>query len=161
MLRWNQIMRELVARYNLPPAPRADDTYPVPDANNPFADPNFPFANPPYAARAYSYVAVAQFEALKVAWSYKYQYNRPSPSRVDSGVQALMPASDLPAYPSEDAVLSGVSTELLTRLFPAAVEEITRKAGRAARSGAALRARPRPATSPPAWPWAGRWPPRS
>ena len=66
MLRWNEILLGLVARYNLPPAPAADGTYPVPDANNPFADPMFPFANPPYAARAYSYVAVAQYEALKV-----------------------------------------------------------------------------------------------
>ncbi len=56
VLRWNQILRELVARYNLPPAPRDDGTYPAPDANNPFADPAFPFANPPYSARAYSYV---------------------------------------------------------------------------------------------------------
>jgi hypothetical protein len=118
-----------VARYNQPPAPRENGTYGAPDANNPFADPAFPFANPPYAARAYSYVAVAQFEALKVAWAYKYQYSRPQPARVDGGVQALLPASDLPAYPSEDAVLSGVSTEMLRLLFPAAVEEITRKAG--------------------------------
>jgi hypothetical protein len=129
VLRWNQIMRELVARYNLPPAPRDDGSYVFPDANNPFADPQFPFANPPYAVRAYSYVAVAQFEALKVAWSYKYQYNRPVPHRVDSSIRALMPASELPAYPSEDAVVSGVSTELLRLMFPAAAEEITRKAG--------------------------------
>jgi PAP2 superfamily len=129
VLRWNQILRELVARYNLPPAPRDNGTYVFPDANNPFADPAFPFANPPYAARAYSYVTVAQFEALKAAWYYKYQYNRPSPSRVDSSIQALMPTTDLPAYPSEDAVLSGVTTEILRLLFPAAVEEITRRAG--------------------------------
>jgi hypothetical protein len=128
VLRWNQIMRELVARADLPPAPRENGTYPVPDPENPFADPQFPFGNPPYAARAYSYVTVAQFEALKVAWYYKYQYNRPSPARIDGGIQALMPASDLPAYPSEDAVLSGVSAELLKLLFPTSVEEITRKA---------------------------------
>jgi hypothetical protein len=127
--RWNQLLRELVARYNLPPAPRDNGTYVFPDPNNPFADPQVPFANPPYSARAYSYVAVAQFEALKVAWAYKFQYGRPQPSRVDSGVQALLPASDLPAYPSEDAVLSGVTTELLRLLFPAAVEEITLRAG--------------------------------
>jgi PAP2 superfamily len=128
VLRWNQILRELVARYNLPPAPRPNGTYPAPDADNPFGDPSFPFSNPPYAARAYSYVSVAQFEALKVAWHYKFQYNRPSPSTVDRGVQALMPASGVPAYPSEDAVLSGVSTEMMRLLFPAAVEEITQRA---------------------------------
>ncbi len=128
VLRWNEILRELVAQADLPPAPR-NGTYPVPDSENPFADPVFPFGNPPYAARAYSYVAVAQFEALKVAWAYKYQYNRRSPARVDSSVQALMTVTDLPAYPSEDAVLSGVTAELLKLLFPTAVEEITRRAG--------------------------------
>jgi len=129
VLRWNQILRELVARFNLPPAPRPDGTYPVPDPENPFADPQFPFANPPYAARAYSYVTVAQYEALKTAWYWKYQYRRPSPARVDSGIAALMPVSDLPAYPSEDAVLSGVTVEMLKVLFPAAVALITQKAG--------------------------------
>jgi membrane-associated phospholipid phosphatase len=129
ILRWNQVLRELVARYSLPPAPRENGTYPAPDAENPFADPAFPFANPPYAARAYSYVTVAQFEALKVAWAYKYEFGRPSPARVDSGVQALLPVGDLPAYPSEDAVVSGVTAELLKLLFPAALEEITLKAG--------------------------------
>lgn len=129
VLRWNEILLELVARADLPPAPSPDGTYPVPDANNPFADPQFPFGNPPYAARAYSYVAVAQFEALKVAWYYKYLYKRPSPSKVDSSIHALMPTSDLPAYPSEDAVLSGVTAELLKLLFPTSVEEITLKAG--------------------------------
>ncbi|HYN02945.1 MAG TPA: phosphatase PAP2 family protein [Vicinamibacteria bacterium] len=129
VLRWNQVMRELVARYNLPPAPRDNGTYVFPDANNPFADPQFPFANPPYSARAYSYVSVAQFEALKAAWYYKFLYNRPAPSQVDGGVAALLPASGVPSYPSEDAVLSGVSTEMLKLLFPAALEEITLKAG--------------------------------
>ena len=128
VLRWNQIQRELVARYNLPPAPRADGSYPLPDAENPFADPNFPFANPPYAARAYSYVSVAQYEALKAAWYWKYRYNRAAPASLDAGVAALVPASALPAYPSEDAVLSGVTAEMLKLLFPASVEEITRKA---------------------------------
>lgn len=128
VLRWNQLLRELVARYNLPPAPRGNGSYPAPDPENPFADPAFPFANPPYAARAYSYVTVAQFEALKVAWHYKFQYHRPAPSRVDSGINALMPPGDVPAYPSEDAVLSGVTGELLRLLFPAAVEEISLKA---------------------------------
>ena len=65
VLRWNQLFRELVARYNLPPAPRADGSYPVPDSENPFGDPAFPFANPPYAARAYAYVSAAMYDALQ------------------------------------------------------------------------------------------------
>jgi membrane-associated phospholipid phosphatase len=125
VLRWNQVIRGLVAKYNLPPAPRADGSYVFPDANNPFGDPAFPFANPPYSARAYSYVAVAQYEALKAAWYYKSLYNRPSPAKVDAGVQALVPISDLPSYPSEDAVLAGVTVAMLQGLFPAAVAEVT------------------------------------
>jgi hypothetical protein len=128
VLRWNEIERELVARYSLPPAPRPDGTYPVPDAENPFADPQFPFANPPYAARAYGYLAVAQYEALKSAWFWKFRYGRLSPARVDAAVRSVVPPSELPAYPSEDAVISGVSAEVLKVLFPASVEEITRKA---------------------------------
>lgn len=128
VLRWNQFLRDLMAKFNLPPAPNADDTYPVPNAENPYADPAFPFANPPYAGRAYSYVSVAQYDALKAAWFYKYQYNRPAPFNVDSEVQALMPKTELPGYPSEDAVLSGVTAEMLKVLFPASIEEITLKA---------------------------------
>jgi PAP2 superfamily len=131
VVRWNEIMIELVSRSDLPPAPRADGTYPVPDANNPFADPNFPFGNPPYAARAYSYVSVAQYEALKAAWYYKYLYNRPSPSKVDPGVKALIATNDLPSYPSEDGVLVGITVELLKLLFPTSIDEITTKAGQA------------------------------
>lgn len=129
VLRWNEIMRELVAKSDLPPEPTSSGTYPAPDPNNPFAAPQYPFGNPPYAARAYSYVSVAEYEALKVAWYYKYMYNRPSPSKVDSGIQSLMPTTDLPSYPSEDAVVSGVATTLLSSLFPTSVDEITQKAG--------------------------------
>jgi hypothetical protein len=129
VVRWNEILLELVARADLPPAPAADGSYPAPDSNNPFADPRFPFANPPYAARAYSYVTVAQFDALKSAWHYKYLYGRPAPSAVDSGVKALVATNGLPSYPSEDAVVSGVTAELLKLLFPADLELITRKAG--------------------------------
>lgn len=128
VMRWNQIVRELVARYNLPPAPKDEGGYPVPDAENPFGDPAFPFANPVYAARAYSYVSAAQYDALKTAWYWKFQYNRLSPAKNDNTIAALIPISALPSYPSEDAVISGVTVEMLKALFPAAVEEITLKA---------------------------------
>jgi membrane-associated phospholipid phosphatase len=126
--RWNAILMEMVARSDLPPPPNADGTYPAPDPANPFAEPPFPFANPPYAARAYSYVAVAQFEALKAAWYFKQLYARPAPSDADPGVRALLPTSGLPSYPSEDAVVSGVTAALLKLMFPTNVDEITRLA---------------------------------
>jgi hypothetical protein len=117
-------MRQLVARQDLPPSPNPDGSYPVPSAANPFANPQYPFSNPPYGARAYSYVAVAQYEALKVAWYYKYLYNRASPSKNNSKIQALMPNSNIPSYPSEDAVEAAVNDVLLKTLFPTNAVEI-------------------------------------
>ena len=42
VLRWNEILRELVAKYNLPPYQNADGTYPVSNATNPLLTRNFP-----------------------------------------------------------------------------------------------------------------------
>lgn len=126
VLRWDQIMLEMIARADLPPEPNDDGTYPSPSAANPFAFPQFPFSNPPYAVRALSYVSVAQYEALKVAWYYKYLYNRPSPSQANSNIAALMPATS-PAYPSEDAVEAGVNSVLLKLLFPTNSAEIDQR----------------------------------
>jgi len=129
VLRWNQIFRELVARYNLPPQPLANGTYIFPDANNPFANPQFPFSNPPYAARAYSYVSAAIYDALKTAWYYKYQYNRSSPYVVDTNVKSLMPQVNIPSYPSEEAVMSAAAQTILLSMFPASSDEIINLAG--------------------------------
>lgn len=118
VLRWNEIMRELVAKYNLPPYQNPDGTYPVPNANNPLAYPQFPFANPPYASRAYAYVSAAQYDALVSAWHYKKLYNRAAPYAVDASVNVLIPRSTLPSYPSEDAVVAGVMGEMMKLLFP-------------------------------------------
>ena len=128
VLRWNEIMRDLVALHNLPPYQNADGTYPAPSATNPLAYPLFPFANPPYAARAYAYVAAAQYDALVAAWHYKKLYSRAAPYTVDATVTSLIPKSDLPSYPSEDATIVGVTTELLKLLFPGDQEFIQLKA---------------------------------
>ncbi len=127
VLRWNELMRELVAKYNLPPYQNADGTYPIPSAANPFAYPLFPFANPPYSARAYAYVSAAQYDALVAAWYYKKQYGRPAPYKTDATVQALLPQTDLPSYPSEAAVLAGVTAEMMKLLFPGEIANIQQK----------------------------------
>lgn len=128
VLRWNEIMRELVAKHNIPPYQNPDGTYPIPSANNPLAYPTFPFANPPYAARAYAYVATAQYDALVSAWYYKNLYNRQAPYKTDATLQVLIPKSDLPSYPSEDAVVEGASVEMLKLLFPGDQDFIQQKA---------------------------------
>lgn len=128
ILRWNEILRELVAKHNLPPYQNEDGTYPAPNANNPLAYPQFPFSNPPYAARAYAYVSAAQYDALVAAWHYKKLYNRPAPYKVDATVNVLVPQTDLPSYPSEDAVVVGAAVEVLKLLFPGDQDYIQQKA---------------------------------
>lgn len=128
VLRWNEILRELVAKHNLPPYQNADGSYPFPSANNPLAYPQFPFANPPYAARAYAYVAAAQYDALVAAWHYKKLYNRVAPYKVDSTLKVLVTKSDLPSYPSEDAVIAAAAVETMKLLFPGDQEFIQKKA---------------------------------
>ncbi len=127
VLRWNEILRELVAKHNLPPYQNPDGTYPAPNANNPLAYPQFPFANPPYAARAYGYVSAAQYDALVAAWHFKKLYNRAAPYKKDSSLQVLVPRSDLPSYPSEDAVVAGTAVEMLKLLFPGDQDYIQQK----------------------------------
>lgn len=128
VLRWNEIMRTLVARHNTPPYQNEDGTYPVPSGVNPFTNPEFPFSSPPYAARAYAYVSAAQYDALVATWYYKKLYNRAAPFNVDTSLQVLIPKSTLPSYPSEDAVLAGVTVELLKLLFPTEIAYINSKA---------------------------------
>lgn len=125
--RWNEIARELAARYNIPPASTADGKYPVPDASNPLADPKFPFANPPYAARVMAYLSVAQYDALVATWSYKYKFKRSAPAKTDASIPVALPASALPSYPSEDAVVAAASYIVLKAMFPGEVPYLDAK----------------------------------
>jgi hypothetical protein len=139
VLRWNQIMRELVAKNNLPPAENSDFSksttfpYPLPSSATTASADNyensigttFPFSNPPYAARAYSYVSVAQYEALVMAMALKTKYARKSPNAIDvSIVPVILAAPKLNSFPSEDAVMAAVSYEFLKRLFPQSADTL-------------------------------------
>ncbi len=116
--RWNEIARELSAKYNLAPPAKADGTYGVPDRSNPLAEPKFPFANPPYVARALAYLSVAQYDALVSARFYQNKYGRKGPSKNDSSIKPLLPITDQPSYPSDDAVVAGASYAILVNMFP-------------------------------------------
>jgi membrane-associated phospholipid phosphatase len=139
ILRWNQIMRELVAKNNLPPAENSDFSksttfpYPLPSSSTTSSADNyensigttFPFSNPPYAARAYSYVSVAQYDALVMAMALKAKYARKSPNAVDASiVPVILAAPKLNSFPSEDAVMAAVSYEFLKRLFPQSADTL-------------------------------------
>lgn len=133
VLRWNEILRELVAKHNLPPYQNEDGSYPAPNAANPFSYPEFPFSNPPYAARAYAYISAAQYDALAATWHYKKLYNRQAPYKTDAAIKALVPQTDLPSYPSEDAVVAGVMSEMMKLFFPTEVAYIEQRAAEAER----------------------------
>jgi hypothetical protein len=124
VLRWNEIMRELVAKHNLPPYQNEDGTYPIPSAQNPFNYPQFPFSNPPFSARAYAYLSTAQYDALVACWYYKKLYNQKKPYEVDSSVKAMNGRTDLPSYPSEAGVLAGVTAEIMKLMFPTELARI-------------------------------------
>ena len=128
VLRWNEIMRELVAKHNVPPYQKEDGTYPAPSAANPFSYPIFPFSTPPYAARAYAYLSLAQYDALILAWKYKALHNRLAPYKSDATLTVSVPKNDLPSYPSEDAVISGASLEIMKLLFPVEIEYLSKMA---------------------------------
>ena len=118
--RWNQIARQLVAKYNVAPLYNEETgTFAAFDATN-------PFTNPPYSARLYALLSVAQYDALVVAWRAKYQYNRPSLTR--QGINGLVPVLDVPSYPSEDAAIAEASAQMLAFFFPKEADWIRAKA---------------------------------
>ena len=116
VVRWNEIARDLVAKYNVAPVVG------VP------ANPNKPFANPPFAARLYALLSVAQYDALVATWKFKYQFNRPSPSTTASGIQLIGSSPAFPSYPAEHAVVAEASRKVLEFLFPAEKEFLQAKA---------------------------------
>lgn len=128
LVRWNEIARELAAKYNLAPAPNADGSYSAPSAANPGVYPLFPFAHPPYTCRMLAYWSAAQFDALISAWHYKYAYNRPAPHQVDASLKTHLPQTTLPSYPADGAVVAAVSEVILGAMFPLEKDYIAAKA---------------------------------
>jgi PAP2 superfamily protein len=128
LIRWNELAREMAAKYNLAPAPKPDGSYPAPNPAEPGTYPLFPFAHPPYSCRAFAYLAAAQYDAMIATWNYKYQYNRPAPFNADGTIVTHLPENALPGYPSEGAVIAAVSKDLLSVLFPLEAEFIAQKA---------------------------------
>ena len=118
VVRWNEIALQLIAKYNLIPGPNPDGSYSLPNPASPEGPPVFPFAHPPYASRALAYLSVAQFDGLISAWHYKYKYNRPAAYKVDPSIPYAYRQQNIPAYPSDGAVIAAASRQILTAMFP-------------------------------------------
>ncbi len=127
LVRWNEIASEMAAKYNMPPTPNPDGSYPAPDPANPGQYPYFPFAHPQYTCRMYAYWGAASFDALISVWNQKYTYNRPAPFKADASIVTLLPENDLPGYPSEDAAIAAVAEVVLTAMFPLEKDYILQK----------------------------------
>lgn len=110
VLRWNQIARQLMAKYNT--GPGYDNVL----GQIATGDTTNLFANSPNAARLYALLSVAQYDALVVTWRAKYQYNRPALAK--QGVEPRVPVLDVPSYPSEDAAVAEASCRMLAFFFP-------------------------------------------
>ena len=72
-----------------------------------------------FAHRAYTYVAMAMYDATIAAWDSKYAYNRPRPSELDPTVKTALPVPRSPSYPSEHAAVAAAAAEVLAYLIPA------------------------------------------
>lgn len=119
---WNEIARELAARYNLPPALNSEGVYPVPDPQNPLADPRFPFATPPYVSRALAYLSVAQYDGLIQAEALKEKEKRPSAFQMSNQIQMWLPADAVSAFPCSEATVAAASLQILRAMFPGEIK---------------------------------------
>ncbi len=128
LIRWNEIARELAAKYNLAPAPDSAGNYPAPNSADPGKYPLFPFAHPPYASRAFAYWAATEYDALIATWYHKYAFNRPAPYTTDATIVTHLPKNNLPSYPSDGAVIAAVSKDILTAMFPLEKDFLAAKA---------------------------------
>jgi membrane-associated phospholipid phosphatase len=126
-IRWNEIARELAAKYNLAPGANSDGSYSVPNPAMPDVYPYFPFCHPPYAARMFSYLSVAQYDALIGVWALKFQYNRPALS-ITRKKDGLLKDMSLPSYPSDGAAISQIAVTVLSAMFPLEKDYLNQKA---------------------------------
>jgi membrane-associated phospholipid phosphatase len=74
--------------------------------------------NPPRAARIYAINAVGTYDGFVACWDAKYTYWGIRPDQYDSTYKSLLPTPPFPGYPSGHAVVSSVTSELMTYLFP-------------------------------------------
>ena len=128
LIRWNEIARELAAKYNLAPAPDSAGNYPAPNSADPGKYPLFPFAHPPYASRAFAYLAAAEYDAMIATWHHKYAVNRPAPYITDPSIVTHLPKNNYPSYPAEGAVIASVAKDILTAMFPLEKDFLSAKA---------------------------------
>ncbi len=84
---------------------------------------------------ALAYLSVAQYDALVSAYLWKKEYGRKSPSKNDSSIIPTKPVTDLPSYPSEEAVIASASYAILLNMFPGEAPFLEAKLAEAKNAG--------------------------
>lgn len=86
------------------------------------------------AARVYTYVNAAMYDALIVAWATKHAHNRPRPVTDDPSITAAVAVSPAPSYPCEHATAAGAAATVLAHFFPKAAHALEAMAQEAGQS---------------------------
>ena len=100
-VRWNEIARDLVAKYR---------------------------TSHPMASRVYALVSVAQYDALIATWNNKYTFHRPRPGKTIPTLTPMLAAPPDPAYPSAHAAVAAASASVLGYLYPDEVASLAARA---------------------------------
>jgi membrane-associated phospholipid phosphatase len=95
VVRWNEIARGLVAKYN---------------------------TSPPVASRVYALLSVAQHDALVRVVESHERCHRPSPASADPRVAPLFPAQVDGTYPSDHAAVAAASAAILSFVYQSKAE---------------------------------------
>jgi membrane-associated phospholipid phosphatase len=80
--------------------------------------------NAPEAARVYTIMSVAQYDAAIACWDAKYAYWAIRPFQLDPELVTLFPTPNHPSYPAAHGCYSGAISAALETLFPAEAESI-------------------------------------
>ena len=82
--------------------------------------------------RTMSLLNVAIYDAVIAAWDSKYAYRRARPSSRDTTLSTVIPNPDSPSYPSEQAVVAGAASSILSYIYPTEAkrfEDLAEQAG--------------------------------
>jgi hypothetical protein len=91
-------------------------------------------SNPPKAARVYTLVSIAQFDATVACWEAKYSYWGIRPYEYDTTYKQQLGMPPFPGYPSGHAALSKAIATVLAYLFPQEAQYFHEKAEECAES---------------------------
>ena len=86
------------------------------------------------SARVLALLNTAMMDAGICCWKIKYRYWYIRPYQADTGIEPIIGLPQFPSYPSGHAIFSGAAAVVLSYHFPAATDELWKKANEASLS---------------------------